>query len=559
MEDINRYHSEAIKNSRIIKNIEKNIKINIISEYSIFPLDIYLGYELEDKAIKINKYESNSINESSYFIQEDVDVSIVIIKSPYIDHEYANYDDQYAKNLLSSLNTIDRRSKQTYVIGGINHEIIYESEYIKNKLDDSYSQTNKMNDEIRSNLNSNIRFLNLSHYVDKGLNLIDNKLFLDYGIHGSFELSRIIASEIAKSIRNDFFSVPKKVLAVDFDNTLWSGILAEDGIENINFSKDNPIGYPYYRFQNYIKTLKNRGFLVVGISKNNPELVEELLTKELMPLSKNDFVTYRANYEEKYKNINEIAHELNLGLDSFVFIDDTLIEIDSVKSFHPEVEVILLDDIYNIIQTIENTKFFSKKERTDEDLIRTQLYISDKKRRLDTLEFSDYTDYLRSLNMELFVDIRCSNTERAASLLQRSNQFNLRTVRFTKSELDTWKEDKNHYAFTFELKDKHGTNGLISVVQLVRTGESELFILNWVMSCRVLKRQVESHIINFIVNEFKECDIYSEYIKSSKNKMVEKIYLNLGFNEYKDNKFIIKAKSNEKIIQENLIKVIRYE
>lgn len=339
----------------------------------------------------------------------------------------------------------------------------------------------------------------------------------------------------------------KKCLILDLDNTLWGGVIGDDGIENIQLGEGIGIGKAYTEFQYWIKKLKNRGIILAVCSKNDEEIAKEPFEKHPdMVLRMEDISLFVANWNNKADNIRYIQSILNIGFDSMVFLDDNPFERNLVRDNLPEVVVPELpEDPAEYLEYLYGLNLFETVSYSIQDVERTKQYQEEAKRTLSQKEYVNVDDYLNSLQMQSEVKAFDKFTiPRVAQLSQRSNQFNLRTVRYTDSELIQMKDNPDFISFVFTLDDKFGNNGIIGVIILEQKDRETFFVNTWFMSCRVLKRGMENFMLNTIVKYAKLHGfekITSEYIPTVKNKMVENLYLELGFSalEDSDNHFIL--------------------
>ncbi|MTK06412.1 MAG: HAD-IIIC family phosphatase [Hungatella sp.] len=334
----------------------------------------------------------------------------------------------------------------------------------------------------------------------------------------------------------------KKCVVLDLDNTLWGGVIGDDGIGNIEIGELGR-GHAFTDFQRWLKQLKDRGILLAVCSKNNEDTAKEpFINHEEMILKLTDISIFVANWNDKASNIKYIQTALNLGMDSLVFLDDNTFERNLVRSIIPEIEVPELpEDPAQYLSFIQECNLFEAASYSDEDQNRTKQYQSEFERNKLQQEFESIDDYLNSLNMvaevQPFDPVRYS---RIAQLTQRSNQFNLRTIRYTEDEIERIANDSNYVTLYYTLRDKFGDHGLISVVILKKQSADVLFIDTWLMSCRVLKRGMEEFIINKLVGVAEGMgysEILAEYIPTPKNSMVKDIYTTMGFEMMKENHY----------------------
>jgi FkbH-like protein len=338
------------------------------------------------------------------------------------------------------------------------------------------------------------------------------------------------AAHLVASLRQS----PKKVAVVDLDNTLWGGVIGDDGLAGIEIGDTSPRGEAFKSFQQYLLSLTKRGVLLAVCSKNDRDKAVEAFEKHPeMVLRMKDFSAFQANWQPKPDNIRQIAAELNLGLDSMVFLDDNPAEIDIVRQFVPEVETILLgDDPAEYRARVEDARCFEPRSLTAEDIERVGQYRREAQRRESLSSATDMDAYLGSLGMEAAIrEFRSEDIPRIAQLINKSNQFNLTTRRRTEAELLALMDDPGYFGLTVRLADRFGDYGLISVV-IGAVNRQEMEIDTWVMSCRVLKREVEDEVFNEIVRLAKLWDcrrICGLYLPTAKNGMVRDHYPALGF------------------------------
>ena len=333
---------------------------------------------------------------------------------------------------------------------------------------------------------------------------------------------------------------PKKVLVLDLDNTLWGGVVADDGLEGIELGDTSPRGEAFKAFQKYILLLKQRGVILAVCSKNDHVKALEPFEKHPeMILRIGDIVSFKANWDPKSDNIRHMATELNLGLDSFVFVDDNPAEIEIVRQFAPEVATILLGpDPSDYVAQLQDCRLFEPRSITSEDFERTNQYRSEAQRKELEGSVTDIGAYLKSLVMEASIsEFAPVDVPRLSQLINKSNQFNLTTRRRTESEVQGMMDDPSYIGYSVRLKDKFGDHGLISIVIAKKDGDL-MTIDTWLMSCRVLKRQVENEVLNELVRlaAVRNCShIKGIYLATPKNEMVRDFYNHMGFTLISEN------------------------
>lgn len=337
--------------------------------------------------------------------------------------------------------------------------------------------------------------------------------------------------DIVSALRGQF----KKCLILDLDNTVWGGVIGDDGLEGIQLGHGLGIGKAFTEFQMWVKKLKQRGIIICVASKNDEKTAKEPFGKHPdMVLKLDDIAVFMANWETKVDNIRAIQQVLNIGFDSMVFLDDNPFERNMVRENIPGITVPELpEDPGEYLEFLYGENLFETVSYSGLDKDRTKQYQVEAQRVSLQKTFANEADFLKSLNMVSEVSgFTRFNTPRVAQLSQRSNQFNLRTIRYTEADIETMASDEDTIDLSFTLEDKFGDNGLIAVVIMKRQDAETLFVDTWFMSCRVLKRGMENFTLNTMVECAKEKGfkrIVGEYLPTPKNKMVEQHYPNLGF------------------------------
>lgn len=369
----------------------------------------------------------------------------------------------------------------------------------------------------------------------------DPKLYYIAKMPISMELLPTVAKSVVDMVQALRGAV-KKCVVLDLDNTLWGGVIGDDGLGGIQIGELGT-GHAFSDFQAWLKELKNRGMLLAVCSKNNEATAKEPFEKHPeMVLRLEDFSMFVANWEDKASNIRAIQKTLNIGMDSLVFLDDNPFERNLVRSMIPEIAVPELpEDPALYLQYLRGLGLFEMASYSADDAKRTQQYREQAERTVFETSFASYDAYLEGLDMKaVAAPFDAFHYPRIAQLTQRSNQFNLRTVRYTEAEIEKIAQDENHITLYFMLKDKFGDHGLISVVILDKKADGVLFVSEWLMSCRVLKRGMEEFILDKIVetagaNGFHK--VVGEYIPTPKNAMVKDLYEKLGFTRADENRF----------------------
>jgi FkbH-like protein len=325
----------------------------------------------------------------------------------------------------------------------------------------------------------------------------------------------------------------KKCLILDLDNTLWGGVIGDDGIENIEIGELG-IGPAFSQLQSWAKDLKNRGVILAVCTKNDPLVAAKPFESHPdMVLRMDDFAVFVASWENKADSIRHVQSVLEIGFDSMVFLDDNPAEREIVRKNLPEVCVPELpEDPADYLEFLQRSNLFETVTVTAEDAERTRQYQAEGRRRVLKSDFETEDAFLRSLTMMATVQgLTPFNIPRVVQLTQRSNQFNLRTVRYSEDEIRRIAQSGAHIAIAFNLQDNLGDYGLVSVVILERSN-GRFFIDTWLMSCRVLRRGMEALVLNTLVERVRAegCTcLVGEYLPTPKNALVRDHYATLGF------------------------------
>lgn len=533
------------------KEENKKINIAILRSYTcenidpILKVELYkLGFNSNIEYGIYNQYYQEALDDQSFIYKNNIDIVIILIKPQDLFAKiFENENSPILQvNLIDNMiNNIKEKSKVKAIIF-LNMEEYQEE--VNGILE--YNTLNSITSKLKK---FNLELLNLREKYNT-LYLIDiNKINYDLGmlnVHNNkmkyiskdpykpefyIELSKKIARII-----NRIFNPCKKVLILDLDNTLYKGILSEDGIETITNFEEYPNAH-YKNLQIKIKNLKNRGILLCLATKNDYSDVEKLFNTDKMHLKLNDFTIIKANWEDKYKNIMEISNELNLDFNSFVFVDDNPYEIEMINKMLPQIETLNISTKPEEAEhVLDKVYFFDTLSITEEDKNRAELYKQNVKFNLEKV--LDIETFLNDLKME--VEFKILNNEditlieRASQMTLKTNQFNMTTKRYSVEDIKKIiKEPENTVVMMF-VEDKFGNHGSTGLV-ILKSNEIDTFLL----SCRVLKRNLEYAMLNFakdiVKNKLQEKEMISKYIPTPKNTSFKSFYLDAGMTEIKEN------------------------
>jgi len=390
-----------------------------------------------------------------------------------------------------------------------------------------------------------------NYYTSKALYTVE--FFKSYVIH---------TSEIFKSIKGK----TKKALILDCDNTLWDGIIGEDGIDGIKLDGTTPKGSVFQEVQSIVKSLAQQGIVIGLCSKNNYNDVQEVFNEpNYSVLADEDIVIKKINWEDKASNLKSIAKELNIGIDSLIFVDDSDFEVNLVRDKIPEVFVSQVPksifDYPRIMRNLSN--LFYKRNITKEDTLRVKMYKEEAERTITKSNFTDIDSYIKSLGMEITLyQNDKSLIQRISQLTNKTNQFNLTTKRYSEADIENKMNSVNSNVVAVSVKDRFGDFGITGVAILENDGNNTTLIDTFLLSCRVLGRKVEKQFLKECLNILFSDNSYNVlgvYAPTPKNSQVKNFYSDEGFDILDENEEFTKylfVKENFEYQSSTLIKVI---
>lgn len=377
-------------------------------------------------------------------------------------------------------------------------------------------------------------YINDINYLSAALGLEkwhDAEAWYLYKYAMSLDVIPDLAYSVACIIKS-VYGKNKKVIALDLDNTMWGGVIGDDGQEGIEIGQETAVGQSFSEFQSFVKEFKNYGVLLSVCSKNEEENAILGLNHPESVLKPKDFVSIKANWDSKDQNIRQSASELNLLPESFVFVDDNPAECNIVESQVSGVSAVRLESVEQAMYQLSRSGYFEITSISDDDLKRSEMYAANAKRASQQKSFANYEEYLLSLEMHAVIeDFKPVYLQRITQLTNKSNQFNLTTKRYSDKDMEAVCQSREHIRLYGRLSDKFGDNGIVSVV-IGKQIDSDLHIELWLMSCRVLKRDMEFAMLDQLVHQCRErgiSRIIGYYYKTPKNKMVSTLYEAFGF------------------------------
>ncbi|MCT1513180.1 HAD-IIIC family phosphatase [Staphylococcus epidermidis] len=537
----------------------KKKKIGLISNFNINNMKNFLAFEgikndtvFEYYINHFGLYYTEMLNERSQLYQFNPDITVCLLDDEVIVKDINNLlnlskleEDiaEYLKDLENVIKVFISKNKGTLIINTIplrknfyNSLLAYND---KSKLRQIWNTLNtailKMMDKYKQLVILDIEML----LQDKGVSLINNKLYYYASQTFSNELMSTISNEVIK-ISNSLTGKQKKCLVLDLDNTLWGGVIGDDGLSGIHLGPDNKYGNTFYQFQKYLKLLNKQGVLLSINSKNEWNNVKQVFDEHpFMHINQNDITKYCINWDGKERNMHTISKDINIGMNSLVFVDDNPVERDVVESFIKDISIIdMPEDSSDYSDKILETGYFNILSLTKEDYSRQNKYNQLVKREESKQHYTDIKEYLHSLKIEVKVlEVNDYNISRISQLTQRTNQFNMTTWRLTEAEINNLNNRSNYQVLGFNVTDKFGDSGIVGAVFLKKF-KSEWTIENFIMSCRVFSKDIEKAILFYIIEKAKKYNITNLkaiYTPSSKNKIFADFYLNNNFKKYESN------------------------
>jgi len=545
---LNLRYSKILKMNKEIQSSLRGNKYEIVvlSNIIVSPIKEILEYPLRvqdiNAYVKFGDYD-NILQDSKKF--KDSNLIIIFWELPNIVDGL-----QYKANLMDEVEVINLISKVKSEIDFVISNFKETSLVLINKFSSlifNYQNLKQNNfDSIAKELNRH-----LEQKTSLNIILIDiDKVIAKISVEKSVDLRYYYSSKALYTIEffkeYSYFIKPiilssngksKKALIFDCDNTLWKGILGEDGYDGIEMSNKTRDGIIFEEVQSIALDLSKKGILIGICSKNNPKDVDELIDNHPdMKIKEENIAIKKVNWNDKVANLKAIAKELNIGIDSMVFIDDTDFEVNYIKKYLPQVTVLQVPSkLYEYPRVLrENLGILYNISESDEDLKRIQMYKEQRQRESLKNNFETLEDYLKSLDLKLNIFVNDNELiPRIAQITQKTNQFNLTTKRYTEIDIKHFIKSDDWKVFAFDVEDRFGKYGVTGFAGVkINMNEQKAEIDTFLMSCRVIGRNIEFAFFDFIIsylNNLHISSIYGEYIKTLKNEQVKEFYESLGF------------------------------
>lgn len=558
------------------------MKIALLSNINLDLLEDYLRDDFSHiSKAGFNQYLQELINPDSFLLRNEHDIVLLHLDgTEYLQsyiHELRNFDeikddlDDMVELLFTAIQKfLARKNDCLFIMNTISINPYVFNVFLESNTDYSLGAIKEyVNKEILlfGKRFSNVLILDWEKIVDiHGYeNLYDDKLWYI----GRFKYTSLALENLSKEIRylvNGYRGKIRKLIITDLDNTLWGGVIGEDGLQGILLSQEG-VGKAYYDFQQLLKAVKKIGISLAICSKNNLDDVNDVFANHsLMVLKPEDFVSMKINWNDKVSNIKEIASDLNLGLDSFVFIDDNAVERNLVREFLPEVGVpefpkdqadikkwFVKEILYN---------YFPKVSITEEDKTKTEQYLANAGRKRISKDFN-FQDFIRNLEIKLNLFINDKRfIERSAQMTQKTNQFSLTSRRYHINDIQAFLHSDCYYVFNLEYEDRLGKEGIIATA-IVKVSNKNIYFDSFLLSCRVIGRNVEfkfmSEILDFISSRYPAIETVSlEYVPTKKNSIILDFLkkLDVGVNKLLSDDSIKKNNSGIDLLRNRLANIV---
>ncbi len=543
-------------------NFNNKIRVAILSSFTINGLEESLRVKLYEKKIDCmtyvggyNQFNQEILDVSSKLYKFSPDLTFLILDTqstlgnlfhePYSvsSSERKKIFDEKFDDLKNLVHSFTNQTKSKLVV--MNFSIPSYSPYgiFETKVVDGlHNSIKKLNENLANEFlkNDSVYIFDFNSFVNQygEKNIFDVKQFL----FGDIKVSLDYIPNLADELTGYIFAVlglTKRCIVLDLDNTLWGGIVGEDGYDGIKLGADAQ-GNSFIEFQKYLLSLHQRGILLAINSKNNPDDALDVITNHPdMILRKEHFACMKINWNDKVSNMIDIAKELNFGLDYLVYFDDDPVNRDFMKSSLPDVLTVELPtDPSQYATILKNMKEFNVLKITDEDAKRGQMYVQQKNRQEFERSVTNLDEFLKQLRLKVTIkEADKFSIPRISQLTLKTNQFNLTTKRYQEEDIKNFVEDKNIEIGYAQVEDKFGDNGITSVFILNKKNPKEWYLDTFLLSCRVMGRDIEKSIMSYIISRAKKDDvtiIKANYLPTKKNKPIEDFLPDCGFQKNED-------------------------
>ena len=556
---LSHYINKAQEN---LKEHDKKIRIALLSSFSINGIKEVIQIKSSERKVSsiiyegpYNQYSQEILNQESNLYKFSPEITFLLVDTrnifgelfrfPYSisESERKDFVEKKVNEILNLAQKFMEKTNSKLIISKLNIPSFSPYGIFEEKTEFGF---HKMIEEFNRQIS--IEFLNSENIFvydfDRFVSKHGEENIFNYSqfFFGDLKISMDYLPEFGQDLMKyviAYLGISKKCIVLDLDNTLWGGIVGEDGFNGIKLGPEPP-GNAYMEFQRVLLSLHQRGIILAINSKNNLEdAIQVIKDHPYMVLKEENFAALRINWKDKVSNMKELVKEINIGLDSVIFIDDDPVNRELIKSSIPEILVVdILDDPSTYAQILENMIDFSVIKITDEDKNRGKMYA--KQKIINDLEESatDLSSFLNQLDLKIFIKkVDEFTLPRVSQLILKTNQFNLTTKRYQESDIKDMISNLNYLVGCAQVEDKFGDNGITGVFIIKKENEREWLIDTFLMSCRIMGRDIERGIMTHIINKAKECGvekIKANFFPTQKNKPVEDFLPNCEFRKEGD-------------------------
>jgi len=555
--------SYYLKKSKALKNnFEKKIRISILSSFTLNGIEEIFQVKCDEKNISCNiclggynQYNQEILDPHSQLYQFQPNLTFLILDTRSILEDLWYFP--YSIDEKQRQNFVEKKFKEienliTIFLKNSNSKLIISNFFIPTNSNYGIFETKsnfglqKMINTLNNNLQDFIRNLDSVYLFDMNgfiskhgeNNVFDPKQFLFGDIKISLDFIPYLVNDLMGYVIATL-GISKRCIVLDLDNTLWGGIIGEDEFDGIKLGSD-PSGKAFVEFQKHLLGLHNRGILLAINSKNNFDDAMKVIEEHPdMILKKEHFASIKINWNDKVSNIKEISDELNFGLENFVFFDDDPLNREFMKSSLPQVLTVdLPSDPSKYVRTMQEMNEFNLLKITNEDKQRGVMYSQQRERKTFETSSNNLEDFLK--NMDLKITIKKVDTftiPRISQLILKTNQFNLTTKRYSLEEIQKMSQNNNMLMGCVQVEDKFGDNGITAAFIVEKNGTKEWILDTFLLSCRVMGRQIEKSILGYIIKLAKQNNvdkIIANFIPTKKNQPIENFLPDCGFKKEQD-------------------------
>lgn len=544
------------------QSFDQKIRIALLGSFTLNGLAETIQVKCAEKKIQCttyvgnyNQYNQEILNPTSSLYKFNPEISFLLIDTRTLLMDLFHHShsvsveerrklvDEKTNEILSLATKFSQTTKSKLVLANFSIPTFSSYGIFENKTDFGFHRMlNEINTKISDALSNSdsVYVYDFAGFVTKfgEKNIFDYKQFFFGDMKISLDYIPYLASNLMSYVIG-YMGISKKCIVLDLDNTLWGGIVGEDGLNGLKLGPEPP-GNAFMEFQKVLLSLHQRGIILTINSKNNyDDAIKVIREHPYMQLREDHFASLKINWNDKVSNMKDIANEINIGLDSIVFFDDDPVNREYMRINLPQVETVELpQDSSEFVNILKDLNEFSVLNITQEDQQRGKMYSEQRKRIELEKSAPDLEGFLKQLDLKISIKKANEFTiPRISQLTLKTNQFNLTTKRYQEKDIKKFSQDTNYFIGCAQVEDKFGDNGITGVFIVHKENQKEWFLDTFLLSCRVMGREVEKGILSHIINKAKEAGvekIRAQFVPTSKNKPIEDFLPNCGFKKDAD-------------------------